>query len=198
MFRVIILACTLGLASPAAAEQLADLVPQTAYGRQLLRELGRAPGEAADYAGLRAAYAADPGYTGQSRLAENVALGDTIPRQDPPAEADFLRLLFADFPLMQTQLAAAAHYLDAKDDGMARYHIHVYRGLLDAVLATRRDTPQGPVYKVLSVGEEYIVMRHLGREVTGQALLHIDGVPHDLLMSEQGDVLFDISAFFGR
>lgn len=180
-----------------------DLLPQGAYGAELHRALST--GEI-DFAALRAAYAADPAYYGRSRLADRNAEA-LVAGQAGSAVPDWsgdnvLRSILADFPLLDTQLAAFSHFKTSgapNADRMMASHARFYQGLMTAILATRRDGPEGPVFTVLSVGEEHAVLSALKRRATGQqALLQIDGVPHDRLETDQGPVFFDISAFFGR
>jgi hypothetical protein len=77
-------------------------------------------------------------------------------------------------------------------------HAGAFRGIMDAILATRSDTADGPRYAVLSVTEQYFVLTELGLESQGQALVQGDTGPQDCHRTAEGRICFDISAFFGR
>lgn len=183
---------------------LRDLMPPGAYGDRLFAMFDAGP-DAVDLAGLRAVYAADAAFDGRSRLAERDAERMLAEAEGRPApvwtEEDVLRAIFADFPLLETQMAAFDHFgtSDAPNaPALREHHAAFFRQIIESILATERQGEGGPVYSVLSVGEEYAVLTHLGRKAGTQALVMIAGVPHDRIETAEGPVYFDISAFYGK
>jgi hypothetical protein len=202
---ILIAALVAALLAPvrtAAQQDLSAVMPQGAYGAALAAAL--LSGDF-DFAALRALYAADPAFTGRSRLADweiEAMLADQAGTPPPEwSEEEVLRAIFADFPLLETQVSAFRLFTGSSDPNAAQraeFHAVFYRGLLDSILATRQDGPQGPVYKVLSIAEENIVLDELGMDAGTQSLVDIGGKPHDRRDTTAGPVFFDISAFFGR
>ena len=193
LLRIALVGLTLLIGPVPASAQLTDLLPEGAYGTALGTALQTG---AFDFAALRASYAADPAYTGRSRLR------DHDPASSPKwTEDDVLRAIFADFPLLDTHMAAFDHYRTAplpNAGDLTDAHAMFYRDILEVILATRREGPDGPVFTVLSIAEEYAVLSRLERKSTGQALMTLDGRPHDRHDTAEGPVFFDISAFFGK
>lgn len=193
------------LVPAAATAQTGSRPPDNAYGAALTAALRSDPRNI-DFAALRAVYAASEGYTGRSELGEfdkeafaARMLGHPVPVLD---ETGVNRALLADFPLAETQFAAFLHVKKTDPGNTTRLAMHSmwFLAILEVILATRRETPEGhPVFAVLSIGEENIVLGDLGYAKAGmQELLMIEGVPHDRIATDKGPVLFDISAFFGR
>ena len=183
---------------------VADLFPEGAYGAALAATLG-APSDQQDFAALRAVYAASPGYNGTSRIADKAKHDFMKQTEGEAVEAwstdDHLTAIFADFPLLDTQIAAHAYFKglpNPKAGRMADSHVAFYHAILKVILASEEKVAEGRRFKVLSIGEEYAVMAALKLKRGIQALRMIDGVAHDVFDTDQGKVLFDISAFFGK
>ncbi len=72
------------------------------------------------------------------------------------------------------------------------------------VIASATGTGPADAYRVVSVAQEYEVLRVLGLDARGQALHVIDGQPYDVIAAynprtaETRDVWFDIARFYGR
>lgn len=204
VLRLVLAAClALAMAGPATAQErpLEELVPEGPYGIVLLAALKKGR---FDFDALRAAYAADPGYDGQARMKDFAAEAMLAKSSGQPAPArsmdDVLAAIFEDFPLADTQLLAFLHFNDMGKPGekMRESHRAFYREVIDTILATRTEVAGAPTYKVLSVGEEYEVLRALGAKPRGQSLVDIGGQPFDCHETDAGRMCFDISAFFGR
>lgn len=181
-----------------------SLIPEGAYGEALRAAFDGDP-RSVDFAALRAVYAASDGYTGRSRLGEREkeafaarALGLPVKEW---TERDVRSAFLADFPMAETQFAGLMHARETKPDDRKRQALHAlwYRGVIEAILATRREYEDGPAFAVLSIGEQAHVLAALERKSgRSQALVMIDGVAHDRIETDRGPVYFDISAFFGR
>lgn len=72
------------------------------------------------------------------------------------------------------------------------------------VIASATGTGPDDAYRVVSVEQEYQVLRLLGLEARGQALHVINGQPYDVIQGfspatgETRDVWFDIARFYNR
>jgi hypothetical protein len=72
------------------------------------------------------------------------------------------------------------------------------------VIASATGTGPDDAYRVVSVAQEYEVLRLLGLEMRSQALHVINGQPYDVLTvrdtatGAEREVWFDISRFYGR
>jgi hypothetical protein len=72
------------------------------------------------------------------------------------------------------------------------------------VLASANGTGPSDAYVVISVAQEYEILRLLGLESQGQEFHLVDGQPYDVIHAvdpqtqETRDVWFDISRFSGR
>ena len=197
------------LAGPTAVHSQAVpgvLMPAGDYGHALAAALQLAPDEI-DYAALRSVYAADPGFTGRSRLTDRTAEEFLNRESAEPSiawtEDDVMRAIFADFPLLDTQIAAYGHYKTAplpqeNRDRMMGFHSAFYRGIRDSILASERQTDGVRTFAVLSVREEYEILGSLELTSTQQSLLNIEGVYFDRHETTTGPILFDITAFFGK
>jgi hypothetical protein len=143
---------TAGLADTATTG-IQDLLPDGAYGTDLKRSLETGD---FDFAALRTLYAADPDFKGRSQLSDK-AIEDLIASHTgTPAhvwtEDDVSRAILADFPLLETHHAAHEYFKVSQIPNAAKMvasHAEFYRSILDAILATRRDGPEGPVFSVL-------------------------------------------------
>lgn len=188
-----------------APAQTGDLAAPGSAGhyREILTEGLRS--DRIDFVALREAYARDPSYDGSSRLWEMFAermMADQMGTLPPEWTNDEVTAaIIEDFPLLETHYAAFMYYRSLSDPaavGLVDGAAGMFQDLMKVVLATERPGPEGPIYTVLSVSEEYMVLQALGREHTAQALVEIDGRPHDRMDTAEGPVFFDISAFFGR
>ena len=158
-----------------------------------------------DLGALREAYALTPQYDAMSDVREMVALATLLPQdgasQAPVSPREIEEAVRREFPLLETHYWAYAFYADLPRPNQRAMLIHsnIYKRLMDAVLATKvEEAGQPATYKVLTTGEEYLVLEWLELESTSQALVDVDGVFYDLQETSAGPVRFDISSFFGK
>jgi hypothetical protein len=100
-------------------------------------------------------------------------------------------------------LATEDAYRKIGNGAKADVHKNVAEKLLRALLASGDGKSAETAYHVLSIGEEYFIMRQFGYTVSSQSLLMVKDRPYDLLNGKDPktgkdvSVYFDISSFFG-
>ena len=100
-------------------------------------------------------------------------------------------------------LAVADAYHQLGDETKANFHRDIAQKLLQALLSTGDGKSMKTAYRVMSVSEEYLIMRELGYELHSQALLSGTDGAYDELMGvdkktgKKVDIYFNISSFFG-
>lgn len=154
-----------------------------------------------DWRALRAAYLDSPIYVGRSRFNER----DTV--QADSQKAISTALLLLDFPLLSTQMDAAEYFKQHPEELGAEAHdlcLKRFHQLAQYIEETGHDSPEGRIYPVLSVDEEYAFLLWRGLvppapEVKFErSLVEIDGKRVDRFEIGDQVVLFDTSAFFER
>lgn len=148
-----------------------------------------------DWAALRAAYLASPDYIGQSRFSDR----ESVSHKDEAMRTKLL--LMRDYPLLDTLDEAAEYYNAHPEEGgeaAARRLQDRFRQLADYIAHNPVQTSEGPALKVLSMAEQYMMLIAMGREMQGQKLTVIDGEHYDLMETDKGPLLFDVSAYFER
>jgi hypothetical protein len=127
-----------------------------------------------DYAALRLAYSrsksADPyGADHEVRRQMNAAVVEK--RCDEAMKiADTLLASFYLSP--ETHAAKSACYLATGDNAKADLHKAIYVGLINSILAKGDGNSPETAYSVITIEEEYAVMRALGFTVWGQEFVH--------------------------
>lgn len=168
------LAATLALPIPAAAQ-----IPSSEYAT-LLASL-KAGHSDVDYTRLRLSYIDSPEYkaakdTSESEKAMWGALG----------EKDYARALKqAETVLANEYVNIDAHFVAYAADkelgatDQAEFHLTVFRSLLNSIRNSGDGKSTKSAWVVISVHEEYELLRVLGFQVIGQALLNQHGHSYD-------------------
>jgi hypothetical protein len=83
----------------------------------------------------------------------------------------------------------AADYIHTvlENKPQAAYHRTFARGVIDAIFATGNGVTYNTAFAVLSIPEEYLVMRLLGFRTTGQRLVQHEGHWFDVLSAQRGE-----------
>jgi len=131
----------------------------------------------ADFHALRMAYTRSAEYAPYSHDAERVAtLGRALRAGDLAAALEAsLALLDWNYLDIEAHMAADYVYTSLGDETESAYHRAFARGLIAAILATGDGHGPGGAFIVISVPEEYTVLRVLGLRAIQQALHQIDG-----------------------
>jgi hypothetical protein len=158
------------------------------------------PGAVVDYAELRRLYAASPATDGMSDM-PRLRAATTQEGGVPATREAVAAAIAADFPLLETHYNAYQYFdwMGGPDaEAKKSQHFDHYFGLMKAILESERFVGGVRTFVVLSIGEEYEILAHLKLDSKMQALVNIEGLPYDRHDTAEGQILFDISAFFGK
>jgi hypothetical protein len=150
----------------------------------------------ADYHALRMAYARSDEYapyTDHAQAVEN--LRNALHAEDMDAAlAAIDDLLAFNYLDIETHMAADYVFVQLEDYEASGYHRAFARGLIDAILATGTGRDFGMAWIVLSIAEEYVILRVLGLIPAGQRLVEHEGHWFDILTARQppGEATHDI------
>ncbi len=154
----------------------------------------------ADYHALRMAYARTDSYAPYAQDGKTIqALNQALHNQDlDTALAAVETLLAANYLDIEAHMAADYVYIQREDAARSDIHRAFARGLIDAILATGTGRDFDSALIVLSIAEEYLVLRVLGLAPAGQRLVQHEGHWFDVLttrhsqMEDTRDVYFNI------
>jgi len=137
----------------------------------------------ADFHTLRMAYAQSDLYAPYAHDVEGVeALRAALQGENMHAALEAAYDLLAyDYLDIEAHMAADYVCVQLGDEAQSAYHRTFARGLIDAILATGDGRGFGSAWIVLSIPEEYTVVRILGLRSTGQRLVQQDGHWFDVL-----------------
>jgi len=152
----------------------------------------------ADYAALRAAFADSDEYAPYVHDEEHLnALREALPARDLDAALDAIGgLLDHNYLDIEAHMAADYIYTQRGDQARSTYHRTFAKGLIDAIFATGNGVTFGTAFEVLSIPEEYLVMRLLGFRATGQRLVKHEEHWCDVLSAKGGDEEPDFELYF--
>lgn len=169
-----------GTASPVGAQSSAQATAAAdqEYAARLA-QLKRG-GVEVDFVALREAYAKSSHYNPYGGHREAQAMISSFNAGNCAATLETAAKVLDD-----NYLDLDAHYLSARclaragEEDKANLHVAVYVGLLDAIAASGDGKSPATAYQVLSVAEEYAVIRRLKRRPVGQALIDSGGHAFD-------------------
>lgn len=142
-----------------------------------------------DYGRLRLSYRDSPEYK-QAK--------DTTDAEKAMAEA----LNAKDYPtaLTQAETVLASNYVNIDAHFVAyvanremgatdrtEFHHTVFRGLIDSIRSSGDGKSPATAWVVISVHEEYVVLRALGFKPSGQSLMNQNGHSYDVMKAKSGD-----------
>jgi Domain of unknown function (DUF4919) len=126
-----------------------------------------------NFAELRMKYAASPQYEPEEGSDEVKDMyGKLNARDFKGALATANRVLAKQYVNINAHIVASAAYDGLHDDAAAKLHHDIVVGLVRSILDSGAGTSIGTAYKVISVQEEYAVMRILGLRPSSQSYLH--------------------------
>jgi hypothetical protein len=172
--------------------------------RQLVERVKRGDKEV-DFIRLRFAFAewlCD--YKGKTEAPNREAMVAAFKAEDFAKAVELVEVVL-DYEFVQLGLhrAAADAYQKLKNQPKADFHTAVADKLLNALLTSGDGKTAETAYRVLTIREEYFVMKQLGYRVTMQALVTTTDKAYDVLSGHDDktnkdvSVYFDISSFFG-
>ncbi len=142
-----------------------------------------------DYGRLRLSYMDSPEYkqAKDTTDAEN-AMADALNAKDyPTALTQAETVLANNYVDINAHFVAyvANHELGATDK--AEFHRAVFRGLIDSIRSSGDGKSSATAWVVISVHEEYVVLRALGLKPSGQSLLRQNGHSYDVMKAKNDD-----------
>jgi hypothetical protein len=140
----------------------------------------------ADFQALRTAYAQSKEYAPYVHDTGHLeALRAALHGDDLPAALDAIEgLLDHNYLDIEAHMAADYIYTRLDDEENSVYHRTFARGLIDAILATGSGRDFATAFAVLSVTEEYTVLRVLGFRPAGQRLVQHEEHWFDILAAQ--------------
>ena len=154
----------------------------------------------ADYHALRMAYARSGDYAPYEHDQEHLeALRGALHADDLQAALAAIQGLL-DHNYLDIEAHMSADFVHTRLDSPARsaYHRAFAKGLIDAIMATGSGRDFATAFIVLSVQEEYLVLRLMGFKPAGQRLVEHEGHWFDVMAArhpsreEPFDVYFNI------
>jgi hypothetical protein len=126
-------------------------------------------------------------------------------KKDDYAKATELVEIVLDYEFVNRNLHLAAEdaYRKLGDETKANFHRDIAQKLLQALLSTGDGKTAETAYRVLTVKEEYLIMKELGYTVSSQSLMSIKGNHYDVLSGvdkktgKEVELYFEIGSFFG-
>jgi hypothetical protein len=178
------------LAALAAAPALAQGADADARYQVLLAKAVASDPTATDWGALRYAYAGRPGYAPDAGAeAETKMLTDFNKRDCQAALADAHAINAGNFVEPDAHLLAAICEDQLGHAEAAARELGVGMGLITSIEASGDGSSAAKAMEVISVSEEYSVMRVKSRQVTRQALVTDGGHNYDVLttVGDKGD-----------
>lgn len=163
----------------------------------LLAAAQRQPADT-NYTALREAYADSEEYAPYVHDQEHLdALRAALPVRDLDAALDAIGgLLDHNYLDIEAHMAADYIYTLRDEPAQSAYHRTFAQGLIDAIFATGNGLTFGTAFEVLSIPEEYLVMRLLGFRATGQRLVQHEEHWFDVLSAKRGEDEPDFEMYF--
>jgi len=112
-------------------------------------------------------------------------------------------ILDENFAYIEAHLAAAAAYKQMKEPEKEKFHRDIADGLIKSIQDSGDGKSRKTAYVVVSVTEEYTLLKVLGLKPKKQSLTGEDGHKYDMLevvdkkTAEPSVVYFNIDTFFG-
>jgi len=160
------------LALGRAGQSATSSPPTTASYDQVVKKL-QGGDLSVDFADLRMKYAASPQYEPEEGSAEAKDMYGKLNAKDYEGALKAANaVLEKQYVNIDAHVVASAAYEGLRDDAAAKLHHDIVVGLVRSVLDSGQGTSTATAYKVISVGEEYALMRVLGFRPGKQSYLH--------------------------
>jgi hypothetical protein len=156
-----------------------------------------------DYRALRFAYYETPGYSPLVGMLIYRSLWTTVMQQNwAEATRQAESVLEKTYVDVNAHMVAAIAYREQGDEEKARLHRRWADGLLDSIKAGGDGKSADAAWHVISVSEEYAVLRSLGLRPAGQSLVNEKGHAYDVMKtvdpkSTEATYYFNIDKPFG-
>lgn len=126
-----------------------------------------------DFGDLRMKYAASPQYDPEEGSDSAKDMYGKLNAKDYDGALKTANAVLAkQYVNIDAHMVASAAYEGLNDTAAAKFHHDVVVGLVRSILASGDGTSTATAYKVISVGEEYALMRVMGLMPSKQSYLH--------------------------
>ncbi len=153
----------------------------------------------ADFTALRHAYTHTPHYNPYRSGAPDAELIDLMRAENwSAAVVRCEQLLADDYMHAPLHLTLSYIYQQLEDEGRAAWHLQFARGLISSLLSSGDGRSPQTAFKVITVREEYEMLRALSLESLGQRLIAQDDRYFDVLTvrdgsGAEGEVFFEVT-----
>lgn len=153
----------------------------------------------ADFTALRLAYARTPHYDPYRSGAPDSELIDLIHAEDWSAAAVRCEgLLAEDYLHAPLHLTLSYIYQQLDDEARAAWHLQFARGLIGSLLTSGDGRSAETAFRVITVREEYEMLRALSLESLNQRLIVHEGRYYDVLTvrdanGAEGEIFFEVT-----
>ena len=142
-----------------------------------------------DYARLRLSYVDSP----ERKKAKDTSDDEKAMSQALQSKDFAVALKHAEAVLDQAYVNMDAHFVafvaerELGDPGKAEFHKTVFRGLIDSIRNSGDGKSPEKAWVIISVHEEYVVLRAMGLKPSGQSLMMDQGHAYDVMKAKDED-----------
>ena len=142
-----------------------------------------------DYGRLRLSYMDSPAYKQAKDTSKEEKRMESALGQKNFAEAlkDAEVVLGSEYVNMDAQFVAYVANKELGSTDKAEFHRTVFRGLVDSIMKSGDGKSAEKAWVVISVHEEYVILRVLGFKPGDQSLMHKDGHSFDVMKVKNVD-----------
>jgi hypothetical protein len=151
-----------------------------------------------DFARLRISYMDSPEYKAAKDTSDaEKAMGNALDAKDyPKALINAEKVLSGEFVNIDAHFVAYAASLELGDKDQAAFHLAVFRGLIDSIRKSGDGKSLATAWVVISVHEEYVLMRVLGYRLSSQSVMNKGGHNYDVMEVKSADDGSDATFYF--
>lgn len=142
-----------------------------------------------DYTRLRLSYMDSPEYKNAKDTSDaEKAMWDALDAKDfQKARRSADEVLASDYVNIDAHFVAYAAAKELGDADQAQFHLTVFRRLIDSIRASGDGSSPEKAWVVITVHEEYVLLRVLRFRPGQQSLLHKDGHSYDVMTVKDQD-----------
>jgi hypothetical protein len=185
MRRILVVLCLLAVAALHTAVAAPDQPSEYAT---LLASL-KAGKTDIDYARLRISYLDSPEYKAAKDTSDfEKAMTEALNKKDYPAALkDAEAVLASEYVNIDAHYVALVANREMGATDKAEFHRTVFRGLINSIYKSGDGKSMEKAWVVITVHEEYVILRVLGFQPGEQSLMHKDGHSYDVMKVKKAD-----------
>ena len=151
-----------------------------------------------DYTRLRLSYMDSPEYKAAKDTSKaEKAMGDALDAKDyPTALKNAETVLDSEFVNIDAHFVADVANRELGNKDQAAFHLAIFRGLIDSIRNSGDGKSTATAWVVITVHEEYVMLRVLGYRPSQQSLLSKDGHNFDEMKVKRIDDGSDATFYF--